>query len=149
MKSIGMLIGLSFVFTSCIQVRPAYADHSRHPVVVTHIDHSPDQRHRKKVKVKKIVIGTRVKARSVNCIVIRHNQIALLYAAGVFYRQINDGEYEVVRPEIGMVVPELPAYDVEHVKIKGKTLFLYDGTLYKQIPTTNGIQYEVYGFIDE
>ena len=35
------------------------------------------------------------------------------------------------------------------VKIKGKTLFLYDGTLYKQIPTTNGIQYEVYGFIDE
>ena len=143
MKSIGMLIGLSFVFTSCI------ADHSRHPVVVTHIDHSPDQRHRKKVKVKKIVIGTRVKARSVNCIVIRHNQIALLYAAGVFYRQINDGEYEVVRPEIGMVVPELPAYDVEQVKIKGKTLFLYDGTLYKQIPTTNGIQYEVYGFIDE
>ena len=63
MKSIGMLIGLSFVFTSCIQARPAYADHSRHPVVVTHIDHSPDQRHRKKVKVKKIVIGTRVKAR--------------------------------------------------------------------------------------
>ena len=42
MKSIGMLIGLSFVFTSCIQVRPAYADHSRHPVVVTHIDHSLD-----------------------------------------------------------------------------------------------------------
>ena len=39
--------------------------------------------------------------------------------------------------------------DVEQVKIKGKTLFLYDGTLYKQIPTTNGIQYEVYGFIDE
>lgn len=71
MKSIGMLIGLSFVFTSCIQARPAYADHSRHPVVVTHIDHSPDQRHRKKVKVKKIVIGTRVKARPVNCIVIR------------------------------------------------------------------------------
>ena len=55
MKSIGMLIGLSFVFTSCIQARPAYADHSRHPVVITHIDHSLDQRHRKKVKVKKIL----------------------------------------------------------------------------------------------
>lgn len=149
MKSIGMLISLSFVFTSCIQARPAYAEHTRHPVVVAHINNSPDPRHRKKVKVKKIVIGTRVKARPVNCVLIRHNQIALLYAAGVFYRQINEDEYEVVRPEIGMVVPELPAYDVEQLKIKGKTLFLYDGTLYKQIPTTSGVQYEVYGFINE
>ncbi len=149
MKFIGMLIGLSLVFTSCIQARSAHADHSRPPVVVTHINHSPDQRHRKKVVVKKVIIGTRVKARPVNCIVIRHNQIALLYAAGVFYRQINENEYEVVRPEIGMIVPELPAYDVEQLKIKGKTLFLYDGTLYKQIPTTSGVQYEVYGFINE
>ena len=46
-----------------------------------------------------------------------------------------------------MIVPELPDYNVDEVIINGETLFLFDGTLYKQIPTSKGLQYEVTGFV--
>lgn len=48
-----------------------------------------------------------------------------------------------------MVVPELPRVGVTRMKIKGEILFAYDHVLYKKIPTSNGVQFEVQGFINE
>ena len=46
-----------------------------------------------------------------------------------------------------MVGPVLPR-TAERIRLKGVELFLYDGVLYKQIPTPNGLQYRVEGFME-
>lgn len=57
-------------------------------------------------------------------------------------------EYEVVKPEKGMIVPQLPANNVETVWLHGVAYYLFDDVLYREIPTQTGIQYEVAGFIN-
>lgn len=104
---------------------------------------------RSKVVVKKtVVVGTRVKRLPGSGVAIYYNNLPFIYVDGVYYKKLTHSKYEVVRPEKGMIVPQLPEYNVEEVCINGETLFLFDKTLYKQIPTSNGLQYKVTGFIN-
>ncbi|MFI3266145.1 MAG: DUF6515 family protein [Rikenellaceae bacterium] len=66
-------------------------------------------------------------------------------AAGAIYQKLSSTEYIVVEPEVGMVVPELPEVNVREVSIDGYIYFEFDDIIYKQVPTTQGIQYEVVG----
>ncbi len=77
---------------------------------------------------------------------------AMFYIAdGMIYRSVansaSGSEYEVVAPEIGMVVPQIPDVNVSQVLVDGQTLFMFDSYLYKQIPTATGLQYEVVGML--
>lgn len=102
----------------------------------------------KRIIRKRTVIGTHVRVVPSTRVVVHANGISLIYAAGVFYRQLSDNEYVIVKPEIGMLVPQLPEYNVEIVHLKGEDLFLFENTLYKQVPTTHGLKYQVVGFIE-
>lgn len=66
----------------------------------------------------------------------------------MYYKSV-DKDYEVVNPQIGMVVPELPREGVTRMKIKDELFWVYDNVLYKEIPTSSGIKFEVQGFINE
>lgn len=101
----------------------------------------------KKPKRKVVIVGSRVKVRPVHSVIVNFKNNPYLYADGVFYREIQDSEYEVVCPEIGMIVPELPQYNVRTMVVNGKTLFVYDDYLYKEVVTTAGTQYEIVGNI--
>ena len=104
---------------------------------------------RSKVMVKKTaVVGTRVKKLPAKGITVYYNRRPFVYINGVYYKKLGPSKYEVVRPEVGMIVPLLPDYNVEKVYIKGETLLLFDKTLYRQIPTSKGVQYKVTGFIN-
>lgn len=81
-------------------------------------------------------------------VVIYYKDTPYLYADGVYYKSVGK-DYEVIKPQIGMVVPELPSKGVTRMKIKGEILFAYDHVLYKKIPTLRGVQFEVQGFINE
>ena len=71
------------------------------------------------------------------------------YYGGVYYREIDRDNYEVVDPPMGAIVPELPADDVRAVVIGGKTYFEYDNILYKTVVTSSGVQYKVIGTLDD
>lgn len=68
-------------------------------------------------------------------------------SGGAIYQEVAGNQYEVVAPEIGMIVPELPEVNVSQVSIDNMIYFEYDNTLYKQIPTQSGLMYEVVGFL--
>lgn len=65
---------------------------------------------------------------------------------GIFYTQTNN-EYEVVDPEIGTIVYELPA-EVEKVVIDGQTYYEYANILYEKVQIEGTRAYEVVGIID-
>lgn len=65
---------------------------------------------------------------------------------GVFYVQINNS-YEVVEPEIGTIVYELPD-DYEKVAIDGMEYYEYASILYGKVHVNGSRAYEVVGFID-
>ncbi len=90
-------------------------------------------------------IGLRVAALPIGRIVFHFNSRPYYCYDGAIYSQVGDNQYEVVTPEIGMVVPELPEVNVREVSINNKIYFEYDDILYKQIPTQSGLQYEVIG----
>lgn len=72
------------------------------------------------------------------------------YNQGAYYNRIAaTNEYEVIEPQIGMVVPELPAENVEEVTINDQVYYEFDDYLYKQIPTKDGLQYEVVGKLSD
>ncbi|MFI3305073.1 MAG: DUF6515 family protein [Rikenellaceae bacterium] len=74
------------------------------------------------------------------------NNLRYYCAKGVIYSSQNNGsEYEVVEPEVGMIVPALPEVNVNEVQIDDKIYFEFEGFLYKQIPTESGLMYEVVG----
>ncbi|MFI3331420.1 MAG: DUF6515 family protein [Rikenellaceae bacterium] len=70
------------------------------------------------------------------------------FCSGVVYVRNNNNEYEVVKAQNGMVVPELPDEGVSRFVIDNALYFKYDNVVYKQIPTTEGLQYEVVGSIE-
>ena len=80
------------------------------------------------------------------CIAIRFRDVPYYYAAGVYYRKVGK-EYEVVLPQIGMQVPELPEYGVKTIETDDGIRFVYDGVIYKAVPTKKGVKYEVAGFM--
>ena len=48
---------------------------------------------------------------------------------------------------IGMQVPELPEYGVKTIETDDGIRFVYDGAIYKAVPTKKGVKYEVVGFM--
>lgn len=139
MKAILWLAAASMLFAGCgVTAASARTVHGHRIVTM-------DRRPRKPAKVV-IVVGSRVPRRPARSVVIRFDKRDYFYADGVYYRQVGR-EYEVIRPQIGMVVPALPR-TAERIRLKEEELFLYDGILYKQIPTPNGLQYRVEGFME-
>lgn len=145
MKRWIVLIQLVWMMSSCISASSVPTPHRKRVTVVTTVPAKP----RSKVVVKKVVVGSRVRVLPPKTVVIKFQKTPFIYAEGVFYRKLCSNEYEVVKPEIGMVIPELPRYNVEKVCVNGEDLFLFEGTLYKQIPTTQGVQYRVSGFLEQ
>lgn len=91
-------------------------------------------------------IGMRFPKRPHRCIVIRFRDVPYYYAAGVYYRKVGK-EYEVILPQIGMQVPELPEYGVKTIETDDGIRFVYDGVIYKAVPTKKDVKYEVVGFM--
>lgn len=91
-------------------------------------------------------VGSHYKKRPAHCIEITFNHTPYFYANGIFYRPERSG-YVVVRPQIGMIVPALPAYDVCKIKRKGKTLYAFNDILYSPIPAPQGIKFQIVGFL--
>ncbi len=77
--------------------------------------------------------------------IFRFNNYNYYCADGVIYQATSNDQFEVVQPQVGMVLPELPVVNVSEVVIDGMVYFEFDNILYKQIPTTSGLQYEVIG----
>ena len=100
--------------------------------------HKNDKKHKKHKKVKKdkkektvvIKVGTKVKKRPANAVVIKYDKHDYWYDNGVYYIECSPSVYEVIRPRVGMVVPVLPRY-AEKVIIKGEPFFKFETTLYK------------------
>lgn len=141
MKAQILLICIMFLISGCSTTVKAFPGNNRRVMVVN------QHRHRKPQKVV-LVVGTRVKQRPSKSIVVVFKNASYLYADGVYYKPV-DNSYEVVRPQLGMIVPSLPEYGVKRVMIKGEVLYTYDNVIYKEIPTKKGIQFEVQGFINE
>lgn len=93
-------------------------------------------------------IGLRVSILPALYSLLTYNNRNYYYSDGVVYQQYNN-EYTVVKPEEGMVIPALPDVNVREVVIDGMIYFEFDGVLYKQIPTTSGLQYQVIGNLYE
>ncbi len=127
MKVFALLMCIAFLFSGCSTTVKAVPARERRVVLVKRY------RHRHKIPRR---------------VVIYYKDTPYLYANGVYYKSV-DKNYEVIKPEIGMVVPELPREGVTRMKIKDEILFAYDHVLYKKIPTSNGVQFEVQGFINE
>ncbi|MFI3280021.1 MAG: DUF6515 family protein [Rikenellaceae bacterium] len=77
--------------------------------------------------------------------IFRYNNLNYYCADGVIYRSTSNDQFEVVQPQVGMIVPELPVVNVSEVVIDGMVYFEFEGILYKQVPTQSGLQYEVMG----
>lgn len=103
---------------------------------------------RKKIVIRHAPVGKRVKVCPRNSVRIVYRGCPFFYIAGLFYKQLTGGQYEVVNPEIGMVVPSLPEYNVSRLRVDGRTVYLCGGVLYEPLNTHSGVQYEVIGFMD-
>ena len=93
--------------------------------------------------------GIRVKIIPSDFLTIMVQSVPYYFYEGVYYRNTNDDDYEVVAPPMGAIVPELPEYDVKALVIDGKTVFEYDNILYKPVVTKSGVQYKVIGTIGD
>lgn len=143
MKVFVLLMCTAFLITGCCTTVKAVPARERRVVLVE------QHRHRhKKPRRFVVVVGTRIKERPPRSVVIYYKNAPYLYADGVYYKSVNK-DYEVIKPQIGMVVPELPKEGVTKMKIKDEVLYAYDNVLYKKIPTSSGVQFEVQGFINE
>ncbi|MFR9547033.1 MAG: DUF6515 family protein [Rikenellaceae bacterium] len=69
-------------------------------------------------------------------------------AEGVIYSETDEGDYEIVMPEVGMIIPQLPEVNVNEIVINNKIYFEFDNMIYKQIPTQDGLMYEVIGVLE-
>lgn len=143
-----LILLLILLVSSCATAAPLPSRTRQHVTVITS---SRPRRHPVKpsrVVVKRVVVGTRVKVLPVNRVVIYFNNLPFIYADGIYYREVAPTEYEVVKPEKGMIIPQLPANNVETVWLHGVAYYLFDDVLYREIPTQTGIQFEVAGFIN-
>jgi Family of unknown function (DUF6515) len=81
---------------------------------------------------------------------LRWRNANYFYHQGSYYNKVDaTNEYEVIEPQIGMVVPELPEENVEEVTINDQVYYEFDDYLYKQIPTKKGLKYEVVGKLSD
>lgn len=141
MKMFVFFICSLFLMTGCCTAVKAVPARNGKIVVVK------ERRHR--VPRRTIVlVGSRVKARPARSTVIYFNNVLYLFADGVYYKSV-DQEYEVIKPQIGMIVPALPEDGVKEMKIKDEVFYSYGDVLYKKVVTKDGIKFEVQGFIDK
>lgn len=150
MKTNVLLLLLTFLTSSCVAAAPLPERNRQHTTVV--VSRGPKRHVVKKpakvVVVKKVVVGTRVKAVPANRVIIYFNSIPYFYADGTFYRKISAVEYEVVTPQKGMLLPLLP-HHARRIRLHGKTYFLSGDILYRKINTPAGVRYEVTGTINQ
>lgn len=67
---------------------------------------------------------------------------------GMFYAQRDNNVYEIVEPEIGTVIYELPS-DYDRVVVNGSTYYEFSNVLYEKIQVNGSRAYEVIGFIEQ
>lgn len=149
MKTNVLLLLLTFLTSSCVAAAPLPEHPRKHATVV--VTGKPKRHVRKPAKVvvvKKVVVGTRVKAVPADRVIIYFNSIPYFYADGTFYRKISAVEYEVVAPQRGMLLPLLP-HHARRIRLHGKPYFLSGDILYRKINTPAGIRYEVAGTINQ
>lgn len=149
MKTNVLLLLLTFLTSSCVAAAPLPEHPRKHATVV--VAGKPKRHVRKPAKVvvvKKVVVGTRVKAVPADRVIIYFNSIPYFYADGTFYRKISAVEYEVVTPQRGMLLPLLP-HHARRIRLHGKPYFLSGDILYRKINTPAGVRYEVTGTINQ
>jgi len=78
---------------------------------------------------------------------IKHPNRDYFWFNGIFYNNVDDG-YEVVEPEIGTIIYELPD-EYERVEVDGNTYYEFDNVLYEKIQIDGARAYEVIGFIEQ
>lgn len=72
---------------------------------------------------------------------IRYNNVVYYYAHGNYYRRLPNRYYEIILPQIGMIVPALPSYNM--VRYNGRTYYAYQNYLYSRVSTPAGINFRV------
>lgn len=88
--------------------------------------------------------GLRIKVLPVGYRTILFSGVPYLFHHGIYYLEHpSKGDYEVVEPAIGAIVPDLPNEDVEEVTMNGQTYYECNNVLYEPVTTTDGTQYKV------
>lgn len=94
--------------------------------------------------------GIRVRIIPGGFFTLRVGGLPYFYYEGVYYRHYpEDNCYEVVKPPMGAIVPDLPDYGVRTLYINGMTVLEYDGVLYKPVHTRWGVEYKVVGILND
>ncbi len=93
-------------------------------------------------------MGMRIRTLPLGCFSWNVGPQVFFYFGGTFYSQIpQTREYEVIRPQIGSIVPNIPD-DYNEISRNGETLLEVNGILYRPINTRNGEVFEVVGFLE-
>ena len=79
---------------------------------------------------------------------VRHGNFNYRWLNGMFYILTNNNEYEIVEPELGTVIYELPN-NYDRVVINGSTYYEFSNVLYEKIQINGTRAYEVVGFIEQ
>lgn len=140
MKVFVYFMCVQFLMTGCSTTVKAITTKKDKIVVIEHLHHKIPKR-------AIILIGSIIKKRPVRSIVIYYDNVPYLYANGVYYKFINH-EYEVIKPQIGMIVPTLPKDGLKKIRMKDEVLYSYNNVLYKKFITTEVVRFKVQGFVN-
>ncbi|GEM_PF-3727907 len=72
---------------------------------------------------------------------IRYNNGVYFYSQGNYYRPLPNRHYEIILPQVGMMVPELPYYEM--VRYNGRSYYAYNNHLYSRVRTPYGFNFRV------
>ena len=78
-------------------------------------------------------------------VVLNYGGVSFIYDNGVYYSSIGR-EYEVVRPQVGMVVPSLPMRHSVMIR-NGSRHYIHNGVIYRPIHRNGNVTFRVVGFI--
>ncbi|MFI3259967.1 MAG: DUF6515 family protein [Rikenellaceae bacterium] len=80
--------------------------------------------------------------------IFEFNQRDYYCCDGIIYAEVDGDEFEVVEPQMGMVVPQLPKVGVQEVEIDNMIYYEFEGYLYREVLTEFGKQYKVAGSVN-
>jgi hypothetical protein len=100
-------------------------------------------------RIRPFPIGYRIKVLPVGYRTIFYQGVPYYYYGGTYYVSTKDQSYITKAPISGMIVPDLPEDDVEEVKIGDQTYYEYDDVLYKSIPDSTGVKYQVVAKLED
>lgn len=100
-------------------------------------------------QVVKAPVGLRIKRLPASTVVVKGPKTKYWFHSGTYYRisSANDG-YEVVEPEVGLVVPNIPRDHYEEVKVDGNRYLACNDILYVEVRTNGRLNYRIAGFVD-